>query len=228
MAKVAGSLWVTGDYLHFVASNGVEYRFGGAYGGGYIAAAIPGSIWIEGDYIKWITATGYSVYVPTAGVSSPAGAISGSIWVDDTGVANTTTSTQLRIIAASGPYHRVAYVHEDAAHSDHTDHSDSHTDTPYSDIIHGDTDHTNGGANYSVSITYEPSQHVDHNDAPVEYLDSGTNTIHGDYTDDVNHIDHTANFVHTDVAHSDVAHVDHTDDVSSGHADYYNPTYVGA
>jgi hypothetical protein len=191
-AKTPGSLWVEGDYLHWISSTNVEWRFLGRVVS-TPAGAIVGSIWTEGtgtgSNLSYIDASGVERAIDSSSAPHTDGAtVAGSIWVD---------TSYVHWSPGSG----VEYQAHVDTHSDGTTHSDvSHTDT-HTDT-HGDVAHDDVAA-------YHGDYHVDHTDVGHADVHTDTSGPHTDvpYTDtysdshsDVSHADHSD---HGDVAHDD-------------------------
>jgi hypothetical protein len=197
-----GSLWVSGNYLHFIDDGGLQKR----YLGSLIhtdAAALSGSVWVEGDNFHYVDeAGGDERRVPrVAGAHTDAAARGGSVWLD--------TDDHVHWVSESGSAEQDG--HEDvAAHSDsHSDvaHSDTHSDVAHSDTSHNDS-HSDIGHDDTHSDAGHADGHGDHNDGG-----------HGDGHGDAAHTDTHSDGAHAD-SHSDASHSDsHTDTHSDSHTD---------
>ena len=87
MAVVAGSLWVSGNYLHFTPTTTTQYRYLGTLVAAR-AGAIAGSIWLDStaNVIKYIDSTGNERSLPQGALTTPTGiasAVTGSLWIDN-------------------------------------------------------------------------------------------------------------------------------------------------
>lgn len=178
--KTPGSMWVEGNYLHWIAeTTKVEWRFLGTIVS-TPAGAIVGSVWVEpAGGLNYVDSSGVERQVYLSGAASPhadAAALGGSVWVE---------STYLHWVYSGGGEQ---YAHADT-HSDGTAHSDvTHTDT-HGDVSHGDI------ATVNVHANHTDVGHADsHGDVPH------TDVSHTDSHADVTHADHTD---HADVAHDD-------------------------
>ncbi len=184
-------------------------------------------MWVEGDYLHHI-AVDYTTewrYLGTV-VTTPAGAVAGSFWIESTvahyidasGVertVNTTLSghgdaaasglwveTYVHWIQEAGTTERVG--HSDVTHSDgstHTDHNDhDDTGTHYDSTTHGDTSSHDDYWSPSHEDHYDLAVHVD---IPGTHYDTNYHTDHSDHSDSGPHTDHND---HNDTTtHSDVA-----------------------
>lgn len=184
--KTAGSLWVEGNYLHWVSSTKVEWRFLGRVVS-TPAGAIVGSIWTEG------TGTGSNLsYIDSSGVEraidssfaphTDGAAVAGSVWVD-TDYVHWSPGSGIEY-QAHVDTHTDGTTHTDTPHSD-TPHSDTHTDVPHVDYTVSHVDHTDVG----------------HADVPYQHGD----TPYSNSYSDVTHIDVPL------VSHSDHGDVPHDD-----------------
>ena len=212
VSKREGSIWVEGDYLHFVDDSSDEWRFLGDYVA-TPSGARTGSIWIETDYWHYIDSSGEERRMPGIYIqdhTSPAtGARFGSVWLENT-------------------YHADGVLHNDTPHQDvtaynHTDAtygSPSHTDNPnafHQDNPHTDTSHVDGPSPSNTwtkpLLHFIEGVHPDNDkDERGAHIDVTLNQGHGDHTDsaawhiDVAHGDAEENPGwpgHTDTSHSD-------------------------
>ena len=120
----AGSCWVSGQYLYFLASSTAEYRYLGTYEA-TPAGAKKGSCWLDASgYIHYIDENGDQRYlsfaIDTTGVGSATSR--GSLWVE---------TSRLKAIDSSN---RKLNYHTDVSFSS-SSFSSSHGDT------HGDSAH---------------------------------------------------------------------------------------
>ena len=83
MAKREGSVWIEGNYFHFVDDDNVEWRFLGDYVANP-SGAREGSIWVELQHTHYITASGTERRMPGLYISSGSGQRKGSVWFEDT------------------------------------------------------------------------------------------------------------------------------------------------
>jgi len=165
MAKVAGSLWVEGNDLHYIDQFNREWYMVGIFIKNQ--AAKPGSLWLDttSQIIYYVNEAGNQIYRPYGwgDQTIPINAVIGSIWID----------TDNQIHWAGIPIDaNVRYdvrAHEDTAlvstHGDtHSDgaHADAHTDTAHSDVPA-----SSGHADY-----HQDYPHGDHWD-----------NVHGDFWD---------------------------------------------
>ena len=246
MAKLPGSVWISGNNIHFVDASGVEYYYTGALVSN-IPTAIPGSIWMEGDSLHYIDASKNkrSLPGPSEGAVS---ALIGCIWVEGS-----------RIKGVGGSGIKVNYhvdAHSDGGHNDHTDTGTPHIDAPagHSDTHndqHGDQPpHYNdqnipvycdahydvgGGATHQDGMfqcngpaqsygDYSPIE-GGHGDAHVDFPFA----LHEDHSDGV-HLDAHDDF-HQDAFGAHADHTDHADHSDSSHVDVPHtdqPVLVGA
>src|SRR4249919_1678724 len=105
MAKIAGSLWIEGATLHFVADDLSEW----SYAGDVIAsgvAGLPGSLWVDGDYLYYIDASSVERRIPNVLIKTTTG-LAGSIWID--------AQRLLSYLAPDRSHHQ---AHGDVPHSD--------------------------------------------------------------------------------------------------------------
>lgn len=116
--------------------------------------------------------------------------------------------------------------HSDTAHTDHTDHSDAHSDTGgHDDVAHVDSHGDVGDIDTDHTDTHSDSDHSDHSDGHGDtHSDSNhQDTAHDDSHGDIGAIDTD----HTDI-HSDNAHHDHSDSAlahsDTAHADTHSDT----
>ena len=193
-----GSLWVEGNYIHFIDSSEDEWRFLGDTVG-TPSGARQGSIWLEGDYWHYIDSSGVErrmpgifIYNHSAGFGDPGytGARKGSIWLEDT-------------------QHTDGTVHNDTPHGDLP--AGNHTDSTYGSPAHTDSPnafHQNYPAYTQSHVDTTPSNawtkpllHYIEEDTDERgaHLDTTTNQGHGDHSDSSAwHLD-TAQVNHTDV-----------------------------
>jgi len=200
--------------------------------------------WIEGLYLHHIASDQTTEYRYLGIlVSTPAGAIVGSVWIDgndlhyidesggdrkclsagisghnDAAAKAGSTWVQTYVHWIRGTGAREMPGHGDVTHSDgtvHTDiaHSDSHGDA-HGDAAHGDGAHSDVAHS---DAAHTDVAHLDHNDGPG-HADQHSDTPHSD----ISHSD----VAHTDVAHSDVAHTDiaHSDIPAQSHSDHGDVT----
>lgn len=199
--KTPGSMWVEGNYLHWVDSDspGNEWRYLGASLGAPGGGALAGSVWVEGNDIHYIDASAVERKVVYIGPTKhgDASAIPASLWVESNYIGWIVEGGSAEY---EGHQDQAAQSHQDNPHYD-AGHADSHTDN-HSDDAHQD-DHTDG-----------------HADTHADHQDYGHADVHAD-----NHYD-----THTDVAYSDShsdSHSDspHADSTYSDHLD--TPHYDG-
>jgi hypothetical protein len=220
MAKVAGSIWVEGNDLHYVDQFGREWYCPG-YGVKAVTGAKPGSIWIEpsNHYLYYVNEWGTGIYYPYpwGDAFSPINVRTGSLWVD-------TRDNQLHWITDhdGSVKHNVRAHYDIAAQNAHTDthadgiHTDFHSDVPggssHSDVNHDDwhndwphSDHTDQ-SHTDVPHTDTGKQFNDHGDcygtAQLIFQDKFTSP---DTYWTTNHIDcwTTNREHHEDLSHSD-------------------------
>jgi len=193
--KRAGSLWIEGDYLHYIDATNSEWRYLGTYvstpGG-----AVVGSLWCDTagttTAIRYIDADGDERYVlSSSSAHSDGAAVGGSLWAE-------TVDDYLHYITSAGTQEYIAHAD---THSDGSAHSDrSHTNT-YTDS-HGDVTHVDWDNPHSDS-------HTDHTDSFHENSHSDYPASHGDtphtntYTDDHGNVSHNDHTDYSDVAHDD-------------------------
>jgi hypothetical protein len=205
MAKVAGSIWVEGNNLHYIDQFNREWYMVGIFS--KAATAKPGSIWIGADqFLYYINEAGNGVYYPSPYGDQliPSSARMGSLWID--------ADNQIHW---AGVDHSLGYRYDVRAHIDtapvsthgdtHTDgaHGDSHTDTP-----HYDVPSTAGHADY-----HQDYPHGDHWDnAHGDFWDLAQ--AHGDLTD---HADYYPQTTHGDENYDPDRLDTHTDYVSTPH-----------
>lgn len=180
MAKVKGSIWIEGTYLHFVNASGVEYRYPGTYVGN--PGGIPGSIWLEGSYVHFIISTGQEYYLASRSSQSAPGAVRGAIYIEgnriNVGYTGTLELTHHSDTGYSDGHSDVAHsnshtnTHTNVAHTN--SHSDTHTNVAHSNShsdTHNDT-HTNSHSN-----THSDSHTNSHSDVPHGDQTTGATTI---------------------------------------------------
>ena len=206
---IPGSIWIDGEYLHFLDASNNDYQYLGNY---YTSApaAIAGSIWIDvNGYLNYLSVTHVWRQLPFSVDASGVGNANsvGSIWIE---------SSRIKGITASNV--KANYILT-SAHSDHTDnisHSDhsDYSDSPHDDEAH--TDHTDSGVNHHTDSAYSDGSwhadipagggfpHTDHNDH--------ADAQHADYTDHYNDVAYV-DYPHYDYPrHNDIAaHSDHID-----------------
>ena len=196
--------WVEGSYLHHIASNQTtEYRYLGTHIS-TPAGALSGSVWIEGENFHYIDESGLERRCSsTSSGHSDAAAVPGSCWVE----------TYVHWIRELGSLERPG--HADIAHSDGTDHDDTHSDVAHSDS-HSDVGHSDSHSDVAHSDSHDDTHgdtYIDHTDGfPIDdhtdtHSDTHTDTAHSDTHTDVGHSDSHAD-AHTD-SHDD--HDDHGD-----------------
>jgi len=241
MAKLAGSLWVEGDYLHYVDSNAAEWIATVASASATPAAgAKPGSVWIESTtgYLCYVTESGALIYkftqYPGPIQAAAANAINGSIWIE---------SNLIRFVFQPyeyGLHYDVAPVsgHGDIAHVDagaHTDtphtntHTDSHGDQAHSDRAHTDhNDHNDNAHVDSHSDSHGDNSHQDsHNDDSGEYfydhVDCSRQYTHNDSGGGGLRVHFDCNSSPGGYTHTDITHLDSGGDNSNPiHYDHSN------
>jgi len=240
MAKLAGSLWVEGNELHYVDQFAREWYVPGTLMKNQVAK--PGSIWIDptNHYLMFMNEAGNQVYTaaPCGDVSTPnMAAKNGSLWIsnvnnqltwitelnanaqhvvrahNDIALVNTHTDTH-----SDSPH--VDSVHNDVAHNDvaaGSSHTDWHIDDPHHDFT--DQSHTDQAPNpyqnfqdFSDQIYYYHPQYG-HSDAP-----GGGIYIHGDYRSG-------GGTFHEDYSHTDYG-MNITVGPNGAHDDFWNHTDV--
>ena len=193
--KRAGSIWVEGDYLHYIDSTNSEWRYLGTFVSAPVGATI-GSLWCDtaGDTsaIRYIDADGDERFIlSSVSAHSDGAAVGGSLWAE-------TVDDYLHYIRSSGTLEYIAHAdtHTDgASHSDRS-HTNTHTDT------HGDITHTDWDSPHTDTHTdHEDSFHEDeHGDNAASHGDiAHTNT----YTDEHGNVSHNDHDDYSDVAHDD-------------------------
>jgi hypothetical protein len=187
--------------------------------------------WVEGDYLHHIAQdqTTERRYLGEF-VSTPAGAVPGSLWVE---------GDYLHYVDADGDERRCQSLNAAGAHSDtgaiagslwvetytHWIREAGQVEKPgHADVAHSDAVPHGDAAHSDVPHVDVPHEDVGHQD--VAHQDVGhTDTSHGDHTDHVDHADgvHVDSTAHGDVAHQDVSHADviHSDvpHEDTGHTD---------
>jgi len=189
--------------------------------------------WVEGDYLHHIASDQTTEYrFLGTSVGTPAGAVPGSLWVEENSLhyidADGDERTCSTAGASGGPHTDTGalggsawvetYVHwiresgsvekrghADVAHSDGTIHTDVHNDTAHSDS-HGDSGHADSHGDAAHSDSHGDT----HGDEPFIPPDPHID-FHADVHGDVNHQDTHSDVAHSDTSHGDVAHSDHTD-----------------
>lgn len=196
-----GSLWVEGDYLHYVDEGGDEWRFEGTL----VASGspgTPGSFWIEGNDPHYVDEDGDERRMPgsTSGMHSDAAAAGGSMWLE---------GDNIHWIRESGT-------------AENLGHSDSHGDSSHTDS-HSDTSHSDSHSDGAHNDSHSDGAHVDsHVDIHLDHFDGpGHNDAHNDTHSDTAHSDSHADTSHAD-SHNDNAHVDSHSD--AGHSDSHGDT----
>jgi len=195
--------------------------------------------WIEGQYLHHIASNQTTEYrFLGTYVSTPAGAVAGSVWAegndfhyidasgderlchssDSTAASHTDASaiggslwveTYTHWVRESGTLERRG--HNDVAHADGTVHDD-HTDSVSHGDAHGDVAHTDTAGIPHTDAAHNDITHQDHNDGPGHADLAHGDAAHGD----------TASVPHGDVSHSDVPHTDtpHSDAPHGDHSDH--------
>ncbi len=188
-APMPGSIWVEGNYLHYISATGVEWKYYGLLVANR-PGAVAGSLWVDATQARFITETGNNERYLALNAGIPytyASALPGSFWVE---------GDYLHFIIAAGVeklghYNVAEHTHN---YGDHSDHDNSHSDEGYSDAAH--SDHTNDhqdGYHSDVYYVYVCGGHDDHTNDP--YVDDP----HTNYTDHAHHSnDHHENVAHTD------------------------------
>ncbi len=196
-----------------------------------------GCIWIEGDYLHYIDATNSEWRYLGTYVSTPGGAVVGSVWCDTAG-----TTTAIRYIDADGDERYL--LSSSSPHSDsaavpgsfwaetvddflhyitsagtieYTLHANTHTDG----TAHNDTSHTNTYTDSHGNIA-----HVDWSTPYYNWYENYTDGFHdNEHTDiDATHGDTSHTNTYTD-DHGNVAHSNHTDYSDVAHDD--RPEEIG-
>lgn len=235
MAKTPGSLWVSGNELHFVDPWGNQWYCASTYI--QAVTARPGSLWIDGYYLRYINQDGSAVFQTPLTFTGQYAGIPGSIWID-------TQDGRLHFISGAEAAHFVAHddvahndggtnIHNDTPHSDtHTDahtnvaHHDYHLDSPHEDY-HADS-HTNvaGHNDHQDDHVDRPQQNFyDHMDCSRQYYNPFLNVHLDCYSS-------PAGYSHTDLYHYDtggdntgwtyVGYTNHNDEAHADeHLDYH-------
>lgn len=191
--------------------------------------------WVEGDYLHHIASNQTTEwrYLGTY-VSTPAGAVAGSVWVEGDDVhyidasglerrCSPTSSGHSDAAAIGGSTWVETYVHwiresgslekpghADVAHADGTDHYDTHDD-----VAHGDGHSDVGHADSHADVAHEDTHADSHTDVHEDHSDGM------DYSD--GHADIPGEDSHADEAHSDThSDIDHEDSHSDAHTDTYS------
>ena len=82
VSKLPGSAWIEGNYFHFVAANGQEWRFLGDYISN--PSGPVGAMWVELQHTHYITESGTERRMPGVYISNQSGvARKGSVWIDN-------------------------------------------------------------------------------------------------------------------------------------------------
>lgn len=213
--------------------------------------------WVEGDYLHSIASDQTTerrwlgVYV-----STPAGAVPGSVWVEGTDLhyidadgderycRMAGTSGHSDSVAVAGSAWVETFVHwikeggtveqvghADVTHADGTIHIDDHFDTAHSDVhgdhSHGD-DHGDGGGGGGVPHGDDAHGDESHSDAGSVPKQTHTDVPHNDTPHGDTPHDDSHTDTHTDQAHVDIAHDDgHNDHADHGDVEAQNqPTVV--
>lgn len=191
--------------------------------------------WVEGNYLHHIASNQTTEwrYLGTY-VSTPVGAVPGSVWIegdnlhyiDASGLERRcapTSSGHSDVAAIGGSCWVETYVHwvresgslekpghADVAHADGTDHYDTH-----SDVAHGDSHSDIGHADSHGDVAHDDSHADAHGDeTPPEHPEEHTDTPHSDEHGDSSHADS-----HSDIEHGD-GHADVHSDAYSDHSDH--------
>jgi hypothetical protein len=209
--------WVEGDYFHHMASNQTtEWRYLGLHVS-TPSGVVSGSVWVEGEYLHYIDADGDERRCrASASGHSDSFATPGSAWVE----------TYVHWIREAGTTEKPG--HDDVAHSDGTEHNDSHGDAAHSDG-HGDSGHgdSHGDDHYDSHDDQHDDSHTDvahddHQDEPAHY-DEPHQDDHLDGHLDAHDDSHGDS--HTDAAHDDV-HSDQHDDSHDDHGDHGDSAHL--
>jgi hypothetical protein len=214
-------------------------KFGGAAGN-----KTAGSWWVELTELHHVSSAQVEWYYIGTVVSTPAGAVAGSVWVD-------TSDGLIHYVTSAGVERAVGAVitsmHADAAalpgsswvDTDSHLHwvatggqeEDGHTDVPaHSDVAHDDThtdshddahsdDHSDEHSDGAHDDTHDDVSHADsHADQHFDVTDAGHLDSHGDSHNDTAHDDGHVDSAHDD-AHADDHDDSHGDSGSTSHTD---------
>jgi hypothetical protein len=214
MAKVAGSIWVEGNDIHYVDQFAREWMMVGILVGAVTAK--PGSLWFSTtDYIfHYINEAGDGHYrIASQPLNVPnANAVAGSLWIGEDNCIH-----WINFFRAGAPnWHSHSHIDVPPVSSHVDTHTDTHGDTPHSDSAHVDGAHTDipGGSTH-IDYHYD----VPHNDFNDSYHGDFGDVIydHGDFNDAVY-------YYHPSFQHLDGAYYHyHGDYLSAGqqwHTDY--------
>jgi hypothetical protein len=182
MAKVAGSIWVEGNDIHYVDQFAREWMMVGILVGAVTAK--PGSLWFSTtDYIfHYINEAGDGHYrIASQPLNVPnANAVAGSLWIGEDNCIH-----WINFFRAGAPnWHSHSHIDVPPVSSHVDTHTDTHGDTPHSDSAHVDGAHTDipGGSTH-IDYHYD----VPHNDFNDSYHGDFGDVIydHGDFNDAV-------------------------------------------
>lgn len=174
MAKVAGSIWVEGNDLHYVDYFNREWYSPGFFVKA-VSGAVPGSLWQDSGTtagIYWVNEAGNGIYRTPVNFSKliGVGPPITSLWVEQ---SNNFLSW---LWYHSGGNYQIFNNHWDVAQVN--THGDAHTDGAHTDVPHSDVPHTD--------VPSSQNHNDYHNDVPhADFWDSS----HGD-TARVNFGDH--------------------------------------
>lgn len=197
--KTAGSLWIEGDYLHWVADTQSEWRYLGLEVATPAGATV-GAFWVEGSDARYVDASGVERRCLGTVVEDHVGATPGVVWME-------AYLHWIRQTAGGREYRGFANIAaQDVPHVDIPAHDDAHVDTPHNDVpLYDDAHYDQPHADVPEA---PPAPHIDipHVDEP--YVDTP-------HTDDA-HVDTP----HTDTPYDDQPYTDtpYTD----------QPTEIGA
>lgn len=206
MAKVAGSLWVEGNDLHYVDQFNREWKI---VGSGVIATSgkKPGSIWVETNThgIRYINEAGTAIYATpiTWTAWAPGNTREGSIWIGQDNLLHWLKD-------AGNGYKSNVVAHTDVPAV--AGHDDTHGDSPHTDTPHYDTPHSD--------IPYQATHIDEHADSP--HYDF-TDYYHGDtppYYQNFNDFSDQAYYYHPEYINATTLHGDYWSPGGSHHEDY--------
>ena len=209
MAKVAGSIWVEGNNLHFVDQYNREWQCPGRLAKA-VSGAKAGSIWVDptNAWLYFVNEAGTEIYwpYPYGDALVPINSQAGSLWVAQ--------DNQLHWLAGPWTNDPVNYRLNVRSHYDQATvntHTDTHSDTPHTDSVHNDA-HTDVPAVSTHDDWHIDDPHHDFNDQFNDYFTDGGQAFN-DFSD------------HIDYYHPQWGHGDAPAGGYDVHGDYGTPTF---
>lgn len=182
MAKVAGSIWVEGNNLHFIDQFNREWQNPGSVIKA-VSGAKAGSIWIDptDHLLYFVNEAGNGIYRPYGygDAVAPLASKPGSLWIGADNQIHWITTLD------ATQNHNVRAHYDQATVNTHTD---THSDTPHQDTIHNDVTHNDVPAQATHGDWHLDDPHHDFSDQfHGDHTDTGGNQNFNDFSD---HIDY--------------------------------------